>query len=301
MQKPKSWAQIVAGPKQATFDVHLEIAKRERLERLKNERAKTEVTISTRNASDDVQKNIEVLKEKDLTKLLEDHIHGCLKAEEKPIINIKRGWKVAKHVIKIQCNSSKEAALIKELDWEKLLEGVHTMSPMYGVVVHGAPKYVINVRNGNIEEVKEKIQLVNNIKVKHVRPLMRNPRNPQALTESIIIFTEDAEEANSCINNGLRLGGRIFLAERYAPLYQIKQYFQCQMYGHRMENCTRKVHCGRCAGDHETRECSSDSKKEMCVQYQGPHVAWHHSCPRRQKEAERLEILRATLPSHFLC
>ena len=300
--KPKSWAQIVAGPRQATLDVHLEIAKRERLEKLKVERAKTEVTISTRSASDDVQRDIDALKEKDLTKQLEEHIHSCLKAQGKPNnARVVRAWKVAKHVVKIQCNSAEDAASIKDLDWEKLLGGAHTILPMYGVVVHGAPKYDIDVRSEHIDEVKEKIETANAVRVKHVCPLMCKPHNPEAPTESIIIFMEHAEEANASINNGICLGNRIFHIERYAPQYQIKQCFCCQGYGHRAENCTREARCGRCAKTHETQECSKDKKTASCAHCQGPHAAWHQSCPRRQKEVERLEILRATMPPYFQC
>jgi hypothetical protein len=109
----------------------------------------------------DMQRDIDTLKEKDLTKLLEEYIHGCLKAEGKRDVSIKRAWKVAKHVIKIQCNSIEDTALVKELNWEKLLTGAHITVPMYGLVVHGAPKYDIDVRNEDINEVKEKIKSAN--------------------------------------------------------------------------------------------------------------------------------------------
>jgi hypothetical protein len=300
--KSRSWAQVVANPGQRTApDIHLEMAKRERLEKLKKERAKTEVTISTRTASDDAQRDIDALNEKDLTKLLEQHIHGCLKAQGKQDVIIKRAWKAAKHIVKIQCNSIEDTALIKELNWEKLLAGASITVPMYGLVVHGAPKYDIDVRNGDIKEVKEYIENANQIKVKYVRPLMCKPRNPEAPTESIVIFTEHLEEANACINEGLRMGRRILHAERYAPQYQIKQCFRCQGYGHRAENCKKEAQCGKCAKNHETHECSQNNKAASCIQCQGSHVAWHHGCPRRQKEIERLEILRTTLPPYFLC
>ena len=82
---------MTAGPGQrTTTDIHLEMAKREHLEKLKKECAKTEVTISTRSASDDMQRDIDMLKEKDLTKVLEEHIHGCLKTEGKWDVSIKR-------------------------------------------------------------------------------------------------------------------------------------------------------------------------------------------------------------------
>jgi hypothetical protein len=181
--KSKSWAQVTAGPGQrTTTDIHLEMAKRERLEKLKKECAKTEVTISIRSASDDVQRDIDALKEKDLTKVLEEHIHRCLKTEGKRDVSIKRAWKVAKHIVKIQCNSIEDTALVKGLNWEKLLAGAHVTAPMYGLVVHGAPKHDIDVRNGDINEVKEKIESANQIRVQHVRPLMCKPRNPEAPT-----------------------------------------------------------------------------------------------------------------------
>ena len=298
--KPRSWAQIVAVPKPAKFDAQLEIAKRERLERLKNERTKTEVTISLRSASKDIQNDINALKDEDLTKMLEEHVNEYLKGQGNQGVKIK-AWKPSKHLLKIKCRSTMDAASIKDLEWEKLLAGAKLTTPTYGVVIHGAPKYIIDVRNDNIDEIKETIELVNEVKVEHVRPLMRKPRNPQAPTESIVIFTKDAEEANRCINEGLLLGGRNFLAERYAPQYQIKQCFRCQTYGHRAETCTREARCGKCTKNHETRECNTNIKTATCVQCQGPHQAWHHSCPRRQKEVERLEIYRATLPTHFLC
>jgi hypothetical protein len=190
--------------------------------------------------------------------------------------------------------------LIKELNWEKLLAGASVTVPMYGLVVHGAPKYNIDVRNGDINEVKEKIESANQIRVKHARPLMRKPHNPKAPTESIVIFTEHIEEANACINDGLHMGRRILHVERYAPQYQIKQCFRCQVYSHRAENCTKEAQCGKCAKSHETHECNQNNETVSCAQCQGTHVAWHHSCPRRLKEVEKLEILRAMIPPYFL-
>ena len=83
------------------FDIYMEIAKREQLKSLKKEYRKAKAMVSSWSASNDVQKNIEVLKEKDLTKMLKEHINSCLKAEEKPSISIKGAWKVTKHVVKI--------------------------------------------------------------------------------------------------------------------------------------------------------------------------------------------------------
>jgi len=300
--KQRSWAQIASGPKQkATVDIHMEIAKRKRLETLKKECAKTGVAISIRGASEDVQNDIAALKESDMAKTLGDHINNCMKAQGKPDISIKGAWKATKQVIKIQCSNPGDATTIKDLNWEKLLGGANTISPVYGVVIHGAPKYDIDTRKENPRDVKEKIKAADEFNVKHVRPLMRKPRNPNAPTESIVIFTEHAAEANACINNGLRMGHRIFPAERYAPQYQIRQCFRCQGYGHRAETCTRDARCGKCAKNHETNQCSGDQAALACAQCHGTNVAWHNSCPRRQKEMERLEVLRATLPSHFLC
>jgi hypothetical protein len=172
--KSRRWVHVVASSGQkTTLDIHLEMAKRERLEKLRKERTKTEVTISTRSTSDDLQSDIDVLKERDFTNLLEEHIYECLKVQGKQDVNRKRVWKVIKYVIKIQCNSTEDAALVKELNWKKLLKEAPVTVPMYGLVVHGAPNHDIDVTNEDISEVKEYIESVDQIKCRSA-PLFAN-------------------------------------------------------------------------------------------------------------------------------
>ena len=53
-------------------------------------------------------------------------------------------------------------------------------------------------------EVKEILKAENDIKVARIAPLMRRPRNPQVLIQSIVLFTEGPEDANNMIRLELK-------------------------------------------------------------------------------------------------
>src|SRR5271156_4440350 len=133
--------------------------------------------------------------------------------------------------------------------------------PEYGVVLHGVPKQTINTTSSTQEEMKETIQSTNTIKVQRISPLTKKPRNPDAPTHSIVIFTRCPKEANDAIIEGIRLDGRYHATKRYNPQNQIKQCFNCQGYGHKAESCTRQTICARCAQEHETKLCTMETNK----------------------------------------
>jgi len=161
------------------------------------------------------------------------------------------------------------------------------------------PTQIIDARNDTQEQMKRLLETANMIKVKRVSPLMKKPRNPSAPTQSIIIITECPKDANDAIVDNIRIEGRYYVARRYNPQHQIRQCFRCQGYGHKAETCTRKLICGRCAQEHETKTCTVEATK--CTHCDGPHPAWHHQCPKRIKERERLEDLIIATPLLFPC
>jgi hypothetical protein len=61
---PKTWAQVVANPE--VTNLYAEMAKKERLEKAKQEQGKSEITISFRDASDATQEKIALLTEQEL-------------------------------------------------------------------------------------------------------------------------------------------------------------------------------------------------------------------------------------------
>lgn len=60
-----------------------------------------------------------------------------------------------------------------------------------------------------INEIKETIELVNSIAVKHIRPLMRN-LNPEAPTESIVISQSTQKKPMPALTRGSVWGAESF-------------------------------------------------------------------------------------------
>ena len=171
----------------------------------------------------------------------------------------------------------------------------------YGVVIHGVAKNDINPNTQEQEKIKDALEAENSVKVVRVATLTKRTKNAEAPTHSIVVFAESPEEANNIIHDGLKTqDGRIHGAQRYMPQCQIKQCYRCQGYGHKATTCTRPAECGKCAGEHETRQCSTKEPETKCAQCKGEHPAWHKECPQRQNEQQRLKALRDTIPPVFI-
>ena len=186
------------------------------------------------------------------------------------------------------------------MDWERALEGANLVETLYRVVIHGVSKYDIDFDKDKPEEIIARIQGGDSekITIKRVEPLMKRLRNPNAPTQSIVASLNCPKEADSCIETGIRMENRCYsIAERYIPQCQIKQCFKCQGYGHKASVCTRKVRCGKCVQEHETRECQSETMQ--CANCKGPHCAWSHECPVCQQKREQGETLRNQLSDFY--
>ena len=294
--KPRTWAQAASGPRTARADLNRGEAPgwRQRQEKLRRERAKTEVPLTTRNASEETREGLNRMNESQIVKSMKDVM---VQAKKDPnYIEVVR--KTPNHGLRIRCSTKEAAEEVRTMDWKTILGGSEVIKPQYGVVIHGASKLDTNFDTQKPDEIIKRIADVNKkIHIKRVAPLRKRTRNPNASAQSIIIFTEDPAEADGCIDNGIYIGNQCHAAERYMPQCQIKQCFNCQGYGHTASICTGKKVCGNCGKDHETRECKS--KEAHCVQCQGPHPAWHHECSVRKRENMRLETMRDELSHWF--
>ena len=307
MNKPL-WSTIAVSP-QTKESVHnqvqLEIAKRERLEQARQERAKATVTLTFCNASESTYLALKDTNEREYAATLQKTINESSTKS----VTIRKVQKLSGKLLKIYCHNEDDAKQLREVEWEKTIAGVTLVAEEYGLVLDGVPIRIFDARTASQNEMREIIQRTNNINVHRVEPLTKNPQNPDAPTQSIKIFTHVLKEANEAIEDGLLLErkneetqekvGRRFFAKRYNPQYRIKQCFRCQAYGHKAETCTRTTTCGRCAQEHETRKCTAELNK--CTNCSGEHPAWHYECPRRIKEHEKLRALMATAPKLFPC
>jgi hypothetical protein len=296
---PQTWAQIAGGSlktENANIRAYEEVAKREQLEQARKEKAKTQITLTFRNATEDQLKTLETTKEEAYAAQLQNYIR-----EQHPAsmsgLTINKVQKLPGKMLKIECNTETEATQLQEVDWENRFSGASLVHTEYGIVLHGVSKQVIDTTVSTQKDMQEIIQSTNVINVQRVTPLTKKPRSPNTSTQSIVIFTRCPKEANDAIVDGIRIEGRYYAAKRYNLQHQIKQCFKCQGYGHKADRCTRKTVCGRCAQEHETRTCTQEVNK--CTHCSGTHPAWHHECPRRLKEHEKLEALIATTPPFF--
>ena len=296
--RPMTYAQAATpsnmrtpGPPQ-----NLEAAKRARMEKIKRERGKLEVTLTTRSASEAMQKKMEEMTEAEMTEGFQKAIQD---ADIGPI-KIRSAKKAPNHKITLQCSTEKEAEQIRELNWEEF-HGVSVVKQTFSFVAHGVSKQDIDFETQTQEEIKARIEYANceTITVKNARPLRKKTRNPNATTQSIVITTESLEHANDCITYGINIEHRHYQPERYIPQCQIRQCFNCQGYGHKADVCKKKPKCGKCAQEHETKQCKTEVVQ--CANCNAAHTAWDRECPRRQKEDERMEALKDITPSYFIC
>jgi hypothetical protein len=309
--RPESFAQIVKSQEMDASKISLEMAKRERAEKNMKKREKMEVVLTLRNASKDVQQELESLKENAIAETLQGAMCDWLTTAGKKDAKIKRVEKISKNILKLHCATEEDAEVIRGLEWGAILNGAAISKKPRGVVMHGVSKRHINFETQSQDEIRAKINEENDIKVLHAMPLMKKAKNPDAPTQSIVILMEDPNEANHCIDNGVdfridngvEIKKRNYHAERYVPECQVRQCYNCQGFGHTAFVCTKAPKCRRCAGDHESRKCNKDPKEPpLCINCGGPHNAGNHrECPRGQKERERQALRRDMTPTSFAC
>jgi hypothetical protein len=76
------------------------------------------------------------------------------------------------------------------------------------MVLHSIPTNLLDARTTSQAGMREMIQHANSISVQRVAPLPKRPRNPNAPTQSIVIFTNSPKEAYEAIEGGIRIEGR---------------------------------------------------------------------------------------------
>ena len=292
----KTWAQVAAQASTLAQEKTPEITRREQLEKHRMEKAKTEIVITLRNASENMKSKVAGLDAEGITNGIRELVN---KAGMKPSA-IQSARKTPSHGIRVCCATKNEAEALRKLDWAQAFEGAAIVEPQYGIVVHGVSKEEIDFERDQPDEIKAKIESSNHgaLQITRVAPLRKTgTRRPNADTQSIVVFTTNTEAADECILYGKYIGKKRHSAERYIPQCQIRQCFKCQGYGHTANTCTKAVTCGRCGQNHETKQCISSSTH--CSQCKGSHTAWHHECPAWQREYQRLEKLKETIPHVF--
>jgi hypothetical protein len=285
----KSWTEIAkaqSSPEQVHVKQNTDAPKRQEQEKLRQACAKLAIVLTTTSASKEIRNQIASMHEKEITK-------RCQQAITESTLNTKpklQGVSKLTNGIRIHCNSEEEVKQFKNIDWNHAFEGITVHKPKYGIVIHRVPMSDINFSTPRSEIIQQLEANNPDTNIIDVAPLLRKP-NAESTSNSAVIHTDNNETANQWITHGFYANYCRYIAKRYTPQLQLTQCYNCHKYGHRAKDCKDEAKCGKCGKtDHATKECDSTTHK--CSQCNGEHEAWHHHCPARITEMQRLKTLR---------
>jgi hypothetical protein len=107
--------------------------------------------------------------------------------------------------------------------------------------------------------------------------------------------------ANKILTQGVNWNAVTYPAARFCREGRIRQCAKCQRFGHVQSHCPFPHRCGRCAKDHSTRECPSNSDPSVpttCANcgLQG-HRPTNEVCEIRRQAVQRSKEILASCPS----
>jgi len=305
-EAPNTYAEIIKStvtPKNAKVEVRTE--RRKQREHLRREQERYEITLTTKEADAATQQSIFAKSAKEITEQCQKAVNHAYENKSKTLKI--RGISKLANGICIQCDSLMDAQSLGHevnVDWNKAFKGLKKHDPNHGVVVHGVPIAVLDLRKMTDNEFIKQLEKANGMNpgtITKITPLRRRNNqdsDKEKLHYSIVVYTNEKYAANEVIMSGFYIEYYHYATvARFTPQYQITQCFNCSDYGHRAANCKRHTRCGKCGEGHNTREC--DSTTAHCFQCKGPHEAWHPQCPARVAEVKRLDELVGNCPLLF--
>lgn len=135
--------------------------------------------------------------------------------------------------------------------------------------------------NADMESIKTELQK-RDLKIIEVKQLLKKEEGKLEATKiPVFIVTFPAETPIKEIIKVRRLCYTVIHWEKFKNSREVLQCYNCQAFGHVSSNCHREPNCLKCAGDHNTRDCSIKNKIEnpKCVNCGGDHVASDTCCP----------------------
>ncbi|KHJ34380.1 putative zinc finger cchc-type protein [Erysiphe necator] len=121
---------------------------------------------------------------------------------------------------------------------------------------------------------------------------------PGKTAGSLILWFQQAEHADRAISKGIMWRFELKATEIIRAGFRALQCFKCQRYGHIAKICTAEAKCGKCAGDHNTRECSG-KREARCINCGKKHTSWYQSCPVRSAAKVKAVMNRTQDPGSY--
>jgi len=193
--------------------------------------------------------------------------------EKVDIKNMAMGVKLKKGnkgTVIMGCETGEEVQKLKEAVQAKLEKN-------YSMMESPQSKPKIKIINIGLEEMNlDDNELINTIKKQNkidvtnmriVKKIVKEKRNNQSerrRNEEGSIIMEVDEETHELILKKAKLN----VGWKKCPIFNhinVKRCFKCWGYYHIAKNCTREETCHKCAGTHNSRDCTATKKK--CVNY----------------------------------
>ncbi|KAJ5987693.1 hypothetical protein N7481_002903 [Penicillium waksmanii] len=119
---------------------------------------------------------------------------------------------------------------------------------------------------------------------------LRAPKEGAKLASVILEFSKP-QSANKAIEEGVLWDSNRYQALLYDRSLRVRQCFNCQQYGHIGTSCANKTKCVYCAGEHQSRDCTTrmhEGKERKCANCEGAHPAWSEDCEVRIAMVEKV-------------
>ena len=103
----------------------------------------------------------------------------------------------------------------------------------------------------------------------------------------------DPAEPEALLSQNLvcNVTGIVYKVEEFRQPVSVRQCFDCQSFGHSVQNCKSKQKCIICGENHSHKGCPKiEAKLPKCASCYGPHVASYKGCPDYKKQAFRQHV-----------
>ena len=186
--------------------------------------------------------------------------------------------------------------------WDQRLERtlIGTPVPTYKVLMHMVETNTLVFRN-----LKEKSEIIRKLVDANrlngdengIRPIRdiywaKDPLKKARALASLIVEFVDSEQANQVLVRGLSWQNKRHGCDRADEEGRLLRCGRCQAYGHLLgkfpKKCKAPYSCGKCAGPHSTKTCTSKIAK--CASCGGGHYAGDTHCPEKAKARDNLRF-----------
>ena len=136
------------------------------------------------------------------------------------------------------------------------------------------------------ELVRANVSAIPGLHIDHIRNVMPSTNG---VAQSLVLDFVDDAKANEALSQGLHWQGQHHECEFFDRTF-LQRCGYCQAYGHTTRDCSGPFVCGKCAGCHQTKSCSSDHTScALCGQ---SHPCKSPRCPAKQVRKEEKKKLR---------